>query len=102
MELKGELIYIGDVESYKQGSFKKRTICIEMESKYPQKVALVATQDKIQMTDEVDIGDIISVSFNPQSNEYKSKWYTELRVSQIKKLNDAGDKPPDTQDDEPF
>ena len=44
----GKVVSLGPIESYKNGSFKKRTFVIETGGKFSNQVAISASQAKLQ------------------------------------------------------
>ena len=103
-DLTGEVLEIGQVESFKQGSFKKRYIVIDVDyKKFNQTVCLKATQQAIAMTDDLEVGDLINTVSYPKSHSYNGKWYTELHLSALTKKSKSDQPPKDeTGEDTPF
>lgn len=66
----------------KKGPWVKQDFVIETPGDFPKKICLQAWNDKIDLIQEV--GTELTVSYNPESREYNSKWYTDLRVWDIK------------------
>jgi hypothetical protein len=89
-EITGRVIAILDQTTGqgKKGQWVKQDFVIETPGDYPKKVCLQAWNDKIDLIPEV--GTELTASYNPESREYNSKWYTDLRVLDIKV---AGSKP---------
>ena len=96
----GKVVSLGPIESYKNGSFKKRTFVIETGGKFSNQVAISASQAKLQDLDTVEGGQMVEVTCFPTSNEYQGKWYTEVKLW---KLDTNGQQASDTDFvDEPF
>jgi hypothetical protein len=89
-EITGKVIAILDQTTGqgKKGQWVKQDFVIETPGDFPKKICLQAWNDKIDQIPE--IGTEATVSYNPESREYNSKWYTDLRVWDIKV---AGTKP---------
>jgi len=86
MEITGEVIAVLQTETGqgKKGEWKKQSAIIETPGQYPTKVAVELWNDKVGV---LSTGDIATVSFNPESREFNSRWYTTLRVWKVDKTN---------------
>jgi len=71
-----------------KGNWVKQDFIIETSGDHPKKAAFQAWNDKIDLIPE--IGNEATISYNIESREYNGKWYTDLRVWDIKV---AGQKP---------
>jgi hypothetical protein len=81
-ELTGKVIKVLAPESGTgQKPWVKQMFVIETEGQYPKKVAFQAWNDKCDLIP--NIGDQVTVSYNPESREYNEKWYTDLSVWKI-------------------
>lgn len=91
MEIKGTLTHIGDlVEGNGQkGPWKKQIFVIQTQEQYPKNVALLAWNERCNDVDALNLGDVISVSFDIESREFNGKWYTDLKAWKIQGANAA-------------
>ena len=107
IEITGKLIKImSEVTGEgKFGKWVKQEFVIETTDQYPKKVCLSAWGDKTDSLKQVNEGETITVSFNPESREYNERWYTDLRAWKISKTGStpsSQDAPPEfTEDDIP-
>ncbi len=87
MELNGRIILINPIISgeSRNGSWKKQDFVIETDAQYPKKVCFTLWGDKINKLEAV-VGDKVTVSFDVESKEFNSKWFTEARAWMIKKV----------------
>ena len=88
MEIKGKINQILPPQSGegKNGTWKKQEIVIETtEGKYPKKVCISVWGDKI---DEkvLQRGNDLQISFDIESREYNSRWYTECKAWKIEQV----------------
>ncbi len=68
--------------------WRKRTFVIETQDAYPQKMAFLMFNDRIDQY-PVRPGDFVRVSFEVNSREYQGRWYTDLRAWRIEPADAA-------------
>lgn len=86
MEITGKLIQLlPNVEGESaRGHWVRGGFVIETGDDYPRKVAFTAFgEERIAMVQNVPMGSMVQVSFNPESREFNEKWYTDLRATRI-------------------
>lgn len=104
MEVKGKVIQLlaPQTGQGKKGVWRKQEFIIETQSQYPKKVCLSLWGDKIDQF-KVASGDIVVASFELESREYNSRWYTEARAWKIVKESPGQSREGvDSVGDEPF
>lgn len=110
LEISGKIIKIlaEQTGTGKFGQWNKQEFVIETDDQYPKKICFSAWGDKADALKNVFQGDMVKVSFNPESREFNERWYTELRAWKIEKENsEAGSNalpdelPPFSEDDIP-
>lgn len=68
----------------KTDTFRAREFVLEInESQYPQLIKFQLTQDKCELIDNFDIGDIVSVSFDLRGREWNDRFFTNLNAWKI-------------------
>lgn len=70
MNVKGKVVKIMDAETY--GNFTKREFVIETDEKYPQKILLQVINDKVDLLNNLNEGDIIDCAINLRGKEWTS------------------------------
>lgn len=85
MELQGEIIIIGQTETFGAKGFKKRQLVIKTDSQYPQTIPVDFTQDKCSILDSYEVGQFVNVSINVQGSEWQGKYYVNLQAWKIDK-----------------
>lgn len=83
LSITGTISKIGDVQNI--GQLKKQEFLIREEvdnPQYEQQIQFEVWNDKANIANH-KVGDRVSVSFNVKSNEYKGKFYTNLRAWKI-------------------
>lgn len=93
-EVTGKLIKKYDTEN-KSGSFQAREFVIEVESgNYPQFVKFQLVQDRCNLIDDYQEGQMIKVHFDLRGREWQGKYFTNLNAWRLEagtagKSNDA-------------
>jgi hypothetical protein len=85
MEIQGEIIVIGETETFGEKGFKKRQLVIKTDSQYPQSIPIDFTQDKCIILNNYAVGQFVTVSINVQGSEWKGKYYVNLQAWKIDK-----------------
>jgi len=90
MEVTGKIEKIGN-EQQISTSFKKREVVIRTEEQYPQPLMIELTQDKTNLIDGYNVGDIVTISINIRGREWTSpkgevKYFTSLQGWRIQNV----------------
>lgn len=72
-------------------AWNKQEFIIETDEQYPKKVCFSMWGEKTDALRNLTVGDLVKVSFNPESREYNDRWYTDLRAWRIEKLGNGTD-----------
>ncbi len=90
LEITGVLIQVLPETSGngKAGVWRKRDFVIEtIEDKYPKKICFTAWADKVDEIVSYPSGSEIIIFFEPTSQEYNGKWFTNLKAWKIMSSN---------------
>lgn len=84
MDITGNVIQVMPLQTGegKNGTWRKQNIVIETEGQYPKKVCIVIWGDKVNENLLV-VGKKLKISFDIESREYESKWYTEVKAWKV-------------------
>lgn len=84
MELTAKLIQVLPVQSgvSKNGEWKKQDIVVETDGQYPKKICISIWGDKASEA-VLQIGNILNISFDVESREYNSRWYTDVKAWRV-------------------
>lgn len=83
LTLKGKILYISDNQKIND-KLTRRTFVIETAEKYPQNVQFEMYNDKTNIIDNFNNGDVVEVGFNVRGRLYKSRHYTALNAWAVK------------------
>ena len=57
---------------------------IETGDDYPRKVAFTAFgEERVAMAKNIPMGQLVQVTFTPESREFNERWYTDLRCTRV-------------------
>jgi hypothetical protein len=82
MEIKGKIIHKLDLQTgiSKAGNeWRKQEYVLETLGNYPKKVKFDFFGERIEQY-PLEVGDVITVSYDIESREFNGKWYTEIRA----------------------
>ena len=86
MEITGKLLQIlPDVQGESQrGPWIRGGFVIETGDDYPRKVAFTAFgEERVAMAKSIPLGQLVQVTFTPESREFNDRWYTDLRATRV-------------------
>jgi hypothetical protein len=94
MNVEGTVISIGLAKNVTQ-SFTTRTIVIETDGQYPQKVEFQAVNNTCYDLDAFTEGDMVNLFFNLRGREWTSpvgevKYFNTLQIWKIERVNEFG------------
>ena len=93
--LKGEIKVIGDTQNITD-SFKKREfVVLDASGQYPQTIMFQAVQDRVDMLDQVKVGDMVEVVFFLRGREWinpegVAKYFNSLDAWKVNKTANDG------------
>jgi len=66
LALQGRVFAIGETQTFGEKGFRKRELVLEtdLETNYPQKILLEATQDNVALLDKISVGEYIKAHIN--------------------------------------
>jgi len=98
MEIAGKIIKILPVQSGqgKNGEWKKQEFVIQSDGPYPKNVCFTVWNNKVEI-ESFKENQMVKVSFDPESREFNSRWYTDLTAWRIQNADENESK--NTNDD---
>jgi hypothetical protein len=95
-ELEGTIKLINEVQTFASG-FSKREFVVEVEDgKYPQMVKFECVKEKTALTDGLNTGDPVKVTFDIRGNEYNGRYFVNLNAWKLEKAGGGGAAPAET------
>ena len=98
--IQGKIIHLLPLQSGtgQNGEWKKQEAVVETEGQYPKKICI--TFFNKALTDEVELGNRITVTVNIDSREYNGKWYNQINAWKITDCQRNGKSAPKQNNDE--
>lgn len=89
-ELTGKIKLIQEAKTFDSGFTKREMVVVVEDGKYPQEINLEFVQDKVQLLENLQPGQDVTVTFDIRGREYNGRYFNNL---QGWKIDDAGDAP---------
>ncbi|NLO70143.1 MAG: DUF3127 domain-containing protein [Porphyromonadaceae bacterium] len=86
MDISGKVIAVLPEQSGqgKNGLWRSQDFVIETSEQYPKKICINLFNDRIDKF-PIAVGENVTVSFDIESREYNSRWYTTIRAWNVRK-----------------
>lgn len=93
MELTGK-VKVVNPEQQVSASFVKRELVISTEEQYPQSILIEFVQDKVDLIDKLNPGDLVTVSINIGGREWvnpqgETKYFNSIKGWRVQKTGSA-------------
>lgn len=90
MELQGTIKKLFDTQTFASG-FQKRELILSTQEQYPQPISIEFLQDKINLLDQVSVGDDVKIGINIRGREWTSpqgetKYFNSITGWRIEKV----------------
>jgi hypothetical protein len=72
-EIIGKVYFKGEVELIGANQMKKQILAVQTENEYPQKLPIEFIKDKVDLLNNLQIGQQVKVSVNVRGNEYQDR-----------------------------
>ena len=78
-ELSGKVKLIQDLQTFNSGFTKREMVVIVEDGKYPQEINLEFVQDKVNLLNDLEIGQEVTVTFDIRGREYNGRYFNNLQ-----------------------
>jgi hypothetical protein len=84
MQLTAKLIQLLTIQTgnSKNGEWKKQDIIVQTDGQYTKKICISIWGDKIN-SEQLTIGNNLTIDFDIESREFSGKWYTDLKAWKV-------------------
>lgn len=72
-EIIGKVYFKSEVERIGANQMQKQIVVVETDAQYPQKLPIEFIKEKVDLLNNLQIGEQVKVSVNVRGNEYKDK-----------------------------
>ncbi|MEL6483990.1 MAG: DUF3127 domain-containing protein [Bacteroidota bacterium] len=96
MEVQGRIKLIDETKTYGNNGFRKREIVITTEEQYPQHISIEFVQDKCDLLNTYQVGQMVKVSINLRGREWvnpqgETKYFNSIQGWRIENLEGANE-----------
>ncbi len=102
MEIQGRIKMIDETKTYGNNGFRKRELVVTTEEQYPQHIMVEFVQDKTDLLNSYQVGQLVKVSINLRGREWvnpqgETKYFNSIqgwRIENLETANNAQEMPP--------
>lgn len=102
MEIQGKIKLVGETQTFGSNGFRKREIVITTEEQYPQHIMVEFVQDKTDLLNSYQVGQMVKISINLRGREWTNpqgevKYFNSIqgwRIENLQAEQGGGDIPP--------
>jgi len=114
MEVQGKIKLVGETQTFGNNGFRKREVVITTEEQYPQHIMVEFVQDKTDLLNSYQVGQMVKISINLRGREWTNPqgevkyfnsiqgWRIENLVPPVEAFEPADDLNEEEHDDLPF
>ena len=88
-DLTGKIKIIQEAKTFDSGFTKREMVVVVEDGKYPQEINIEFVQDKINLLDNLQVGQEVTVSFDIRGREYNGRYFNNLQGWKIATLGEA-------------
>ena len=96
-DLTGKIKLIQEAKTFDSGFTKREMVVIVEDGKYPQEINIEFVQDKINLLDDLQVGQEVTVTFDIRGREYNGRYFNNLQGWKIVTQADEGAFPTEEQ-----
>jgi hypothetical protein len=89
-EFEGTVKEITDVQTFASGFTKREFVVTDTDERWPQDIKFNAIKNNCALLDTVKKGDTVRVTFSLRGNLYNGRYYTDLQMFKLEKLEADG------------
>ncbi len=96
MEIQGRIKMIDETKTYGNNGFRKRELVVTTEEQYPQHILVEFVQDKTDLLNSYQVGQLVKISINLRGREWvnpqgETKYFNSIQGWRIENLVTAAD-----------
>ena len=94
MEIQGRIKVIDETKTYGNNGFRKRELVVTTEEQYPQHILVEFVQDKTDLLNAFQVGQLVKISINLRGREWvnpqgETKYFNSIQGWRIENQEDA-------------
>ncbi len=102
MEIQGRIKMVDETKTYGNNGFRKRELVVTTEEQYPQHILVEFVQDKTDLLNNFQVGQMVKISINIRGREWvnpqgETKYFNSIqgwRIENMEQSAAGGDIPP--------
>ena len=96
MNISGKIKLIGETKEYGSNGFRKRELVVTTQEQYPQNILVEFIQDKCEILNSYQVGEIVKIDINIRGREWKNKdnelkYFNSIQGWRIEKIEEGYD-----------
>lgn len=96
MEIQGRIKLIDETKTYGNNGFRKREVVVTTEEQYPQHILVEFVQDKTDLLDTFQVGQMVKISINLRGREWvnpqgETKYFNSIQGWRIESMENASE-----------
>ena len=93
MNISGKIKLIGETKEYGSNGFRKRELVVTTQEQYPQNILVEFIQDKCEILNSYQVGEIVKIDINIRGREWTNKdnelkYFNSIQGWRIESLDD--------------
>ena len=99
MEIQGRIKMIDETKTYGNNGFRKREVVVTTEEQYPQHILVEFVQDKTDLLNSYQVGQMVKISINLRGREWTNpqgevKYFNSVQGWRIENMDASSDENP--------
>ncbi|UOY04754.1 DUF3127 domain-containing protein [Muricauda sp. SCSIO 64092] len=100
MEIQGRIKLIDETKTYGTNGFRKRELVVTTEEQYPQHILVEFVQDKTDLLNSYQVGQLVKISINLRGREWvnpqgETKYFNSIQGWRIENMENAAQNNPE-------
>ena len=96
MNISGKIKLIGETKEYGSNGFRKRELVVTTQEQYPQNILVEFIQDKCEILNSYQVGEIVKIDINTRGREWTNKdnelkYFNSIQGWRIEKIEEGYD-----------
>ena len=96
MNISGKIKLIGETKEYGSNGFRKRELVVTTQEQYPQYILVEFIQDKCEILNSYQVGEIVKIDINIRGREWTNKdnelkYFNSIQGWRIEKIEEGYD-----------
>ena len=96
MNISGKIKLIGETKEYGSNGFRKRELVVTTQEQYPQNILVEFIQDKCEILNSYQVGEIVKIDINIRGREWTNKdnelkYFNSIQGWRIEKIEEGYD-----------